>query len=155
MVKEMAEGLWDEMWCKCVIDRDGTMKDKWMQQEMEFGLSRKVLLEGIFFFSSRRRHTRSLCDWSSDVCSSDLEPWARLGGAPAPLLKAGTAACSNWPAAWSGGAPDSSRGTATPYCEEKPCRTDCRSLLRSEERRVGKGCGLGWWTVVVKRKERT
>src|SRR5436190_7713294 len=26
----------------------------------------------MFFFSSRRRHTRSLCDWSSDVCSSDL-----------------------------------------------------------------------------------
>src|SRR5260221_584790 len=26
---------------------------------------------GVFFFSSRRRHTRSLCDWSSDVCSSD------------------------------------------------------------------------------------
>src|SRR6267378_4987834 len=25
----------------------------------------------IFFFSSRRRHTRSLRDWSSDVCSSD------------------------------------------------------------------------------------
>src|SRR5207249_1335971 len=39
----------------------------------------------IFFFSSRRRHTRSKRDWSSDVCSSDLE-WffaqyacARLG----------------------------------------------------------------------------
>src|SRR5438034_8709967 len=29
-----------------------------------------------FFFSSRRRHTRSLCDWSSDVCSSDLPPSA-------------------------------------------------------------------------------
>src|SRR5205085_8765017 len=33
-----------------------------------------------FFFSSRRRHTRFDCDWSSDVCSSDLvpltaEPW--------------------------------------------------------------------------------
>src|SRR5205085_6680493 len=28
-----------------------------------------------FFFSSRRRHTRFDCDWSSDVCSSDL-----LGG---------------------------------------------------------------------------
>src|SRR5207248_8727211 len=27
-----------------------------------------------FFFSSRRRHTRSHGDWSSDVCSSDLEP---------------------------------------------------------------------------------
>src|SRR5947207_6275812 len=26
----------------------------------------------VFFFSSRRRHTISLCDWSSDVCSSDL-----------------------------------------------------------------------------------
>src|SRR2546430_17234130 len=29
-----------------------------------------------FFFSSRRRHTRFDCDWSSDVCSSDL---ARVG----------------------------------------------------------------------------
>src|SRR5256886_9427265 len=27
---------------------------------------------GSFFFSSRRRHTRFDCDWSSDVCSSDL-----------------------------------------------------------------------------------
>src|SRR5688572_15450154 len=27
-----------------------------------------------FFFSSRRRHTRFDCDWSSDVCSSDLFP---------------------------------------------------------------------------------
>src|SRR5260370_3487220 len=27
-----------------------------------------------FFFSSRRRHTRFKCDWSSDVCSSDLAP---------------------------------------------------------------------------------
>src|SRR5690349_10564739 len=27
--------------------------------------------ESVFFFSSRRRHTRSLRDWSSDVCSSD------------------------------------------------------------------------------------
>src|SRR5690349_25174922 len=31
----------------------------------------------LFFFSSRRRHTRSLRDWSSDVCSSDLS--ARQG----------------------------------------------------------------------------
>src|SRR5688572_31084017 len=27
----------------------------------------------LVFFSSRRRHTRFDCDWSSDVCSSDLE----------------------------------------------------------------------------------
>src|SRR5690349_24752798 len=47
----------------------------------------------VFFFSSRRRHTRSLRDWSSDVCSSDLlsadaargggtrqrTPWGRAG----------------------------------------------------------------------------
>src|SRR2546430_696163 len=30
------------------------------------------LLLHFFFFSSRRRHTRFDCDWSSDVCSSDL-----------------------------------------------------------------------------------
>src|SRR5205814_6147548 len=30
------------------------------------------LLFSLFFFSSRRRHTRCLSDWSSDVCSSDL-----------------------------------------------------------------------------------
>src|SRR6266478_7577775 len=29
-------------------------------------------LSFFFFFSSRRRHTRFDCDWSSDVCSSDL-----------------------------------------------------------------------------------
>src|SRR5256886_5224265 len=29
--------------------------------------------EDLVFFSSRRRHTRFDCDWSSDVCSSDLE----------------------------------------------------------------------------------
>src|SRR5438132_8014552 len=32
----------------------------------------------VFFFSSRRRHTSSLCDWSSDVCSSDLAGAAQL-----------------------------------------------------------------------------
>src|SRR5260221_435555 len=34
----------------------------------------KFMKDGVtatLFFSSRRRHTRSLCDWSSDVCSSD------------------------------------------------------------------------------------
>src|SRR5699024_11392748 len=30
------------------------------------------ILANSFFFSSRRRHTRSKRDWSSDVCSSDL-----------------------------------------------------------------------------------
>src|SRR5258705_8441987 len=30
------------------------------------------MARSFFFFSSRRRHTRCLSDWSSDVCSSDL-----------------------------------------------------------------------------------
>ena len=34
----------------------------WMSEEMV-----------VFFFSSRRRHTRFSRDWSSDVCSSDLD----------------------------------------------------------------------------------
>src|SRR5260370_27489834 len=35
-----------------------------------------------FFFSSRRRHTRFKCDWSSDVCSSDLVTinWSLVDG---------------------------------------------------------------------------
>src|SRR6201999_90247 len=33
----------------------------------------------LFFFSSRRRHTRCLSDWSSDVCSSDLIPRGETG----------------------------------------------------------------------------
>src|SRR2546430_4605491 len=44
---------------------------------VSFALSRLCfrspsLLPLVFFFSSRRRHTRFDCDWSSDVCSSDL-----------------------------------------------------------------------------------
>src|SRR5207249_7861600 len=46
----------------------------------------------VFFFSSRRRHTRSKRDWSSDVCSSDLTgspkrlvtPWRVITRGPAP-----------------------------------------------------------------------
>src|SRR2546430_17685922 len=34
----------------------------------------------LFFFSSRRRHTRFDCDWSSDVCSSDLRVTPNPGG---------------------------------------------------------------------------
>src|SRR5262245_64967232 len=38
-------------------------------------MATSIILVGrcpVFFFSSRRRHTRCLSDWSSDVCSSDL-----------------------------------------------------------------------------------
>src|SRR6266511_5625614 len=37
----------------------------------------------VFFFSSRRRHTRFSRDWSSDVCSSDLSRTRRWSGGPA------------------------------------------------------------------------
>src|SRR5258706_11934143 len=37
-----------------------------------------MFMRSYFFFSSRRRHTRLVSDWSSDVCSSDLRnPGAR------------------------------------------------------------------------------
>src|SRR2546427_4903591 len=35
-------------------------------------LAKRWSIDSLFFFSSRRRHTRFDCDWSSDVCSSDL-----------------------------------------------------------------------------------
>src|SRR2546430_9650629 len=41
---------------------------------MAYGfLARVYSVYVLFFFSSRRRHTRFDCDWSSDVCSSDLD----------------------------------------------------------------------------------
>src|SRR5207248_4528474 len=41
---------------------------------VEFVYASKLPYRNLFFFSSRRRHTRSYGDWSSDVCSSDLNP---------------------------------------------------------------------------------
>src|SRR5215204_6771577 len=67
-----------------------------------------------FFFSSRRRHTRSLCDWSSDVCSSDLPRADRRPGQPLQ------------------------EGAAGPQPREGQARG------RSEERRVGKECRSRW-----------
>src|SRR5262245_64581523 len=41
---------------------------------LSFSLTMSCSVVSCFFFSSRRRHTRCLSDWSSDVCSSDLVP---------------------------------------------------------------------------------
>src|SRR5256886_5367582 len=48
-----------------------------------------VIIYVFFFFSSRRRHTRFDCDWSSDVCSSDLagRSVAELPEDPEELIK--------------------------------------------------------------------
>src|SRR6266536_5444394 len=57
----------------------------------------KVLYLYFFFFSSRRRHTRSTRDWSSDMCSSDLNELERraaevLGQAEAVFVPTATMA---------------------------------------------------------------
>src|SRR6266513_278371 len=68
-----------------------------------------------FFFSSRRRHTRSKRDWSSDVCSSDLDLRRPHAGGEHHVLRGRPAA---------------------------PRHDAARS--RSEERRVGKECRSRW-----------
>src|SRR5689334_232324 len=62
----------------------------------------------VFFFSSRRRHTRWNCDWSSDVCSSDLclphsSPTARRThqSVSGKHSATGQEKTSSWPAATS------------------------------------------------------
>src|SRR5258707_9226871 len=92
-----------------------------------------------FFFSSRRRHTRYWRDWSSDVCSSDLN----LLGLQAYVASAGV------------------NGALMLYPKEIRNYRDWttidvdlwrqywfamvnRGVLRSEERRVGKECRSRW-----------
>src|SRR5205807_4803650 len=48
----------------------------------------------LFFFSSRRRHTRLQGDWSSDVCSSDLCSRIRRQEATGPLPAGAFVSCS-------------------------------------------------------------
>src|SRR2546430_5880095 len=88
----------------------------------------------VFFFSSRRRHTRFDCDWSSDVCSSDLH--RRDDGSLTEVFACGTAAVIT-PVA----AVKSARGSWT-VGDGEPGEVSMR--LRSEERRVGKECRSRW-----------
>src|SRR5204862_3081338 len=85
-----------------------------------------VLWVVFFFFSSRRRHTRSLRDWSSDVCSSDLTRIDAGEGYTCGITTAGDAYC------W-GASNDGALGNSTAPTTPNP-------VLRSEERRVGKEC---------------
>src|SRR2546430_13596854 len=90
-----------------------------------------------FFFSSRRRHTRFDCDWSSDVCSSDLGPrdynhrLAIAGKLTNPFLL--------------------ELDDLPEHLEAEPNDTPAQvkplavpAVLRSEERRVGKECRSRW-----------
>src|SRR5690349_23852275 len=90
-----------------------------------------------FFFSSRRRHTRSLRDWSSDVCSSDLDRVAQhVAAAPDRLDVAVAAGRRDQLLAQLADedVDDLELGLVDPAIE-----------MRSEERRVGKECRSRWW----------
>src|SRR5690554_7810159 len=90
-----------------------------------------------FFFSSRRRHTRCGRDWSSDVCSSDLQ----LGND-----------------SWQGRTNDRlvyghhHRDKTQPQ-HGKQRLADRQHATRSEERRVGKECRSRWSPYHYKKKE--
>src|SRR5689334_25411807 len=103
------------------------------------------MLLSCFFFSSRRRHTRWNCDWSSDVCSSDLAPGRGLDNPePAQLTP-----CKIW---WND---DSFQlfhiGASSCGVYGNP-RGLAEALERSEERRVGKGCRSRWAPEQEKRR---
>src|SRR5690349_24986200 len=93
-----------------------------------------------FFFSSRRRHTRSLRDWSSDVCSSDL--------AAPPIIP--DPAAQRLAMLVHAGAIDIAAGRTAIDDRRAP---ETGPFLRSEERRVGKECRSRWWTSHEKKKE--
>src|SRR5258706_10676840 len=90
-----------------------------------------------FFFSSRRRHTRLVSDWSSDVCSSDLEV---LGQLPSqPVIRTASSGAR-------GIAMLETEPVSLLICDLKMPKLDGLQVLsiRSEERRVGKECRSRW-----------
>src|SRR2546430_12436110 len=93
-----------------------------------------------FFFSSRRRHTRFDCDWSSDVCSSDLAPTLAAG------LKRTSALIEKVASS------DLTADTKYDVAHELKVKqsqfdnalAESLGISRSEERRVGKECRSRW-----------
>src|SRR5260370_4030995 len=92
----------------------------------------------LFFFSSRRRHTRFKCDWSSDVCSSDL-PLPRQGELAAVEVGDGWHAMHPNLASWQVVV---DRGNHQDTVAAAPQLLGTRG--RSEERRVGKERRSRW-----------
>src|SRR5690349_1784733 len=102
--------------------------------------------DGHFFFSSRRRHTRSLRDWSSDVCSSDLSARADdLAAAIILDMTRGSSArrfliYSFIHRASEGGADRGAQMEADTAVNIELIFCPRVVIARSEERRVGKEC---------------
>src|SRR5438874_10237253 len=97
------------------------------------------LYDIFFFFSSRRRHTRSLRDWSSDVCSSDL-----VASVHNALLAMVVDSLATLFPATPGGAGTKQGLIVFLFKGQAVSRTALLAFsVRSEERRVGKSVGLG------------
>src|SRR2546430_16039847 len=102
-----------------------------------------VILCCFFFFSSRRRHTRFDCDWSSDVCSSDLAQ--RLNN----VVRAAEQAreCEEQ-------RKKSQFSKAVDAARKALAIEPNLPAARSEERRVGKSVDLGGRRIIKKKKRR-
>src|SRR5256885_2701513 len=96
-------------------------------------------LKLFFFFSSRRRHTRLQGDWSSDVCSSDLELLTLNGPGYNNL---GALYNTNGNNSWTGNVTLSSNSSIGAAANTTLAVTGI--IGRSEERRVGKECRSRW-----------
>src|SRR5256886_7454774 len=95
------------------------------------------IVDYIFFFSSRRRHTRFDCDWSSDVCSSDLTHAGRseqLNTERGPISMAMQRMMKRLVTTF--------RVSASIVL--LVLAAGCTAVQRSEERRVGKECRSRW-----------
>src|SRR2546426_2569912 len=84
----------------------------------------------VFFFSSRRRHTRLQGDWSSDVCSSDLRLFSQSWLNPHPEVEIQSLDFV------------SKMTKCAPFLVA--ITAESSSPGRSEERRVGKECRSRW-----------
>src|SRR2546426_7288781 len=93
-------------------------------------------VHSLFFFSSRRRHTRLQGDWSSDVCSSDLFLMVNSTEVAKAAEREWYKAHILLPPLWFHIAV---RGSIVMFHREMNER-----FARSEERRVGKECRSRW-----------
>src|SRR5689334_14859967 len=100
-----------------------------------------------FFFSSRRRHTRWNCDWSSDVCSSDLASATFFSDAGSVASAASSSVCAQAGLIFARRA-----RTASSLSRLRPASAQ-RVPARSEERRVGKEWRSRWSPYHEKKKK--